>query len=144
MSEDVGDPRPAGTPGPDGTTDGALPLVLVVEDDRGVRQLMEAIIETEGYEVRTAADGLEGLLKLRMLRPAALVLDIMMPDVGGLRVLDELQTEHADIPVIVVTGKPQAAEEARRRLGPENVFDKPFDLDAFLSRLKAVATPANG
>ncbi|CAN5593120.1 MAG: response regulator [Actinomycetota bacterium] len=115
------------------------PIVLVVEDDRGVRDLMVDILSVEGFQVRTAGDGLEGLLKLRVLQPAALVLDIMMPDIGGLRVLDELASEHADVPVIVVTGKPEAAEEARRRLGPSNVFDKPFDLGAFVTRLREVA-----
>ena len=115
------------------------PLVLVVEDDKGVRDLIDTVLTSEGFEVKTARDGLEGLLKLRMLKPAALVLDIMMPDVGGLRVLDELAEEHEDVPVIVVTGKPQAAEESRKRLGPENVFDKPFDLDEFVNRIRAVA-----
>lgn len=115
------------------------PTVLVVEDDRGVRELIETILVSEGFDVRTARDGLEGLLKLRMLKPSVLVLDIMMPDVGGLRVLDELAEEHADVPVIVVTGKPQAAEESRQRLGSQNVFDKPFDLDEFVTRIRAVA-----
>jgi DNA-binding response OmpR family regulator len=115
------------------------PLVLVVEDDKGVRDLLEALLSAEGFTVRTARDGLEGLLKLRMFSPAALVLDIMMPDVGGLRVLDELAEEHADVPVIVVTGKPQAAEEARTRLGRDNVFDKPFDVDELVTRIRAVA-----
>ena len=115
------------------------PLVLVVEDDKGVRDLIDTVLSSEGFDVRSARDGLEGLLKLRMLKPAALVLDIMMPDVGGLRVLDELADEHADVPVIVVTGKPQAAAECRKRLGPENVFDKPFDLDDFIARMREVA-----
>ena len=115
------------------------PLVLVVEDDKGVRELIETVLSSEGFDVRSARDGLEGLLKLRMLKPAALVLDIMMPDVGGLRVLDELAEEHADVPVIVVTGKPQATAECRKRLGPENVFDKPFDLDEFIERMRVVA-----
>ena len=115
------------------------PLVLVVEDDKGVRDLIDTVLTSEGFEVRTARDGLEGLLKLRMLKPAALVLDIMMPDVGGLRVLDELAEDHADVPVIVVTGKPQAAEESRKRLGAENVFDKPFDLDDFVNRIRTVS-----
>ncbi len=115
------------------------PVVLVVEDDKGVRELIDTVLTSEGFTVRSARDGLEGLLKLRMLKPAALVLDIMMPDVGGLRVLDELAEEHADIPVIVVTGKPQAAAECRKRLGPENVFDKPFDLDDFIRRIREVS-----
>jgi DNA-binding response OmpR family regulator len=114
------------------------PLILVVEDDKGVRTLLETVLEAEGFTVHSARDGLEGLLKLRMLAPAALILDIMMPDVGGLRVLDELTTEHADIPVVVVTGKPEAAAAARDRLGDENVFDKPFDIDELVARLRAV------
>ena len=111
------------------------PLVLVVEDDKGVRELIETILISEGFDVRTARDGLEGLLKLRMMRPAVLVLDIMMPDVGGMRVLDELAEEHAEVPIIVVTGKPEAAAEARERLGAANVFDKPFEVDDLLARI---------
>jgi CheY-like chemotaxis protein len=126
----------------DATANG--PLVLVVEDDKGVRELIDAVLTSEGFDVRSARDGLEGLLKLRMLKPAALVLDIMMPDVGGLRVLDELADEHADVPVIVVTGKPQAAAECRKRLGNENVFDKPFDLDDFIRRMHEVAGATDG
>ncbi len=109
--------------------------VLIVEDDRAVRELIETLLDAEGIEVKTARDGLEGLLKLRMHNPAVVVLDIMMPDVGGLRVLDELAEEHADVPVIVVTGKPEAAAEARQRLGRENVFDKPFEIDDLLARI---------
>jgi DNA-binding response OmpR family regulator len=115
------------------------PTVLVVEDDRGVRDLLVTVLGAEGFDVRTAKDGLEGLLKLRMWQPAAVVLDIMMPDVGGLRVLDELAAEHAEVPVIVVTGKPEAAEQATARLGPENVFSKPFDVDELIARIRAVA-----
>lgn len=115
------------------------PLALIVEDDRGVRNLLETVLTAEGFEVASARDGLEGLLKLRMLTPAVLVLDIMMPDVGGLRVLDELAEDHADVPVVVVTGKPEAAASCRERIGADNVFEKPFDVDALVSRLRAVA-----
>jgi DNA-binding response OmpR family regulator len=121
---------------PDGAA--PAPTVLIVEDDRAVRELLETILDAEGIDVRTARDGLEGLLKLKMHDPAVVVLDIMMPDVGGLRVLDELAEEHADVPIIVVTGKPEAAEEARRRLGAENVFDKPFEVDDLLGRILAL------
>lgn len=115
------------------------PLVLVVEDDHGVRALLETVLAAEGFEVACARDGLEGLVKLRMRRPAALVLDLMMPDVEGMRVLDELDEEHADVPVVVVTGKPSAGDRARDRLGPDNVFDKPFDVDQLVARLRQLA-----
>jgi DNA-binding response OmpR family regulator len=115
-------------------------LILVIEDDKGVRALLETVLESEGFAVASARDGLEGLLKLRMQPPAAVILDIMMPDVGGLRVLDELAEEHASVPVIVVTGKPEAAAAARERLGADRVFDKPFDIDELMAQVRAVAT----
>ena len=114
------------------------PVVLVVEDDRAVRDLIEVLFAAEGIDVKTARDGLEGLLKLRMHRPAVVVLDIMMPDVGGLRVLDELAEEHSDTPDIVVTGKPEAADEARKRLGNANVFNKPFEVEDLLLRVQQI------
>lgn len=114
------------------------PTVLIVEDDQGVRDLLATVLGAAGLAVQTARDGLEGLLKLRMYPVAALVLDIMMPDVGGLRVLDQLADEHADVPVIVVTGKPDAAAEVRKRLDSAFVFDKPFDVDALVSTVRKV------
>ena len=112
------------------------PTVLIVEDDRGVRDLLVTVLAAEGFDVRTGRDGLEGLLKLRMWAPAAVVLDIMMPDVSGLRVLDALAEEHADVPVIVVTGKLEAAAQACERLGARNVFRKPFDVDELVARIQ--------
>lgn len=116
--------------------------VLVVEDDAGVRTLIETVLEAADCRVISARDGLEGLVKLRSHKPAVLVLDIMMPDVGGLRVLDELAEEHSDIAVIVVTGKPDAADAARERLGDDRVFDKPFDVDELAERVTALAAEA--
>lgn len=113
--------------------------VLVVEDDAGVRTLIETVLEAADCRVISARDGLEGLVKLRSHKPAVLVLDIMMPDVGGLRVLDELAEEHSDIAVIVVTGKPDAANAARERLGDDRVFDKPFDVDELTERVTSLA-----
>ena len=114
------------------------PTILIVEDDRAVREMLDAVLTAEGLDVKTARDGLEGLLKLRVHSIAVLVLDIMMPDVGGLRMLDELAEEHSDVPVIVVTGKPEAAEAARERLGHDMVFDKPFDIDELVALIRRI------
>lgn len=115
--------------------------ILIIEDDNGVRRLLETLLEHEGFTVSSARDGVEGLLKVRMLSPAALVLDIMMPGVGGLQVLDELAAESPDLPVMVLTGKPAAADIARERLGEANVFDKPFDIDQLVARLREITAP---
>jgi CheY-like chemotaxis protein len=120
------------------------PTVLVVEDDAGVRTLIETVLEAAGCRVISARDGLEGLVKLRGHEPAVLVLDIMMPDVGGLRVLDELAQEHANVAVVVVTGKPDAAQAARDRLGDASVFAKPFDIDQLAERVTELAANTAG
>ncbi|MGI9018807.1 MAG: response regulator [Euzebya sp.] len=75
---------------------------------------------------------------MRMHNPSLIVLDIKMPDVGGLRVLDELAEEHSEATVIVVTGKPDAVQEARQRLGAEKMFDKLFDVDELLQRVTQI------
>lgn len=125
-------------------TEEPSPTVLVVEDDAGVRTLIETVLEAAGCQVVSARDGLEGLVKLRSHEPAVLVLDIMMPDVGGLRVLDEIGEEHADVAIVVVTGKPDAADAARDRLGDDRVFDKPFDIDELVERVTALASEQRG
>jgi DNA-binding response OmpR family regulator len=114
--------------------------ILLVEDDESVRQLVRVTLEMNDYEVVEATDGLEGLLLLEMHRPAAVVLDLMMPDVGGERMLAQLRAapETKRIPVVIITGKPEVAPEVIGLVGRENFFPKPFDPDAVVSRLKAM------
>lgn len=117
------------------------PLVLVVEDDAAVRGLLETGLRLDGFVVEGARDGLEGLVKIRIRRPDAVVLDLSMPGVHGLRLLDELDEEGVALPVVVVTGDLEAGAEARSRLGHENVFIKPFDVDELSGRLRRIAGP---
>jgi len=114
--------------------------VLVVEDDPSVRGLLHTLLSAEGYEVATASDGLAGLVKVTASRPALVLLDLMMPDLGGVRVLEELRDdpELAEIPVIVVTGKIDAVPGMRALLGDNNVFVKPFAVAELLSRVGEV------
>jgi len=111
--------------------------VLVVEDDPSVRGLLHTLLSAEGYEVATASDGLAGLVKVTASKPALVLLDLMMPDLGGVRVLEELRDdpELADIPVIVVTGKIDAVPGMRALLGDDNVFVKPFAVAELLTRV---------
>jgi DNA-binding response OmpR family regulator len=111
--------------------------VLVVEDDPSVRGLLHTLLSAEGYDVATASDGLAGLVKATANHPALVLLDLMMPDLGGVRVLEELRDdpELADIPVIVVTGKIDAVPGMRALLGDDNVFVKPFAVAELLTRV---------
>jgi DNA-binding response OmpR family regulator len=114
--------------------------VLLVEDDESVRQLVRVTLQMNDYEVVEAKDGLEGLLFLDMHRPDAVVLDLMMPDVGGERMLAQLRAtvQTKKIPVVIITGKPEVEPEVIGLVGKENFFPKPFDPDAVIDRIKAM------
>ena len=114
--------------------------VLVVEDDPSVRGLLQTLLTVEGYEVATASDGLGGLGEAASAPPALVLLDLMMPDLGGVRVLEEMRADPrlAGIPVIVVTGKVESVPGMQTQLGDDNVFLKPFAVGELLARVGEV------
>jgi DNA-binding response OmpR family regulator len=118
----------------------SAPHVLVVEDDPSVRGLLHTLLAAEGYDVATASDGLAGLVKASSRKPSLILLDLMMPDLGGIRVLEELRGDPAlaDVPVIVVTGKVDAVPSLRDVLGEDSVFAKPFGVAELLARVADV------
>lgn len=120
--------------------------ILVVEDDPSVRGLLQTLLASEGYDVATASDGLAGLVKASSQQPALILLDLMMPDLGGVRVLEELRADPdlAYIPVVVVTGKLDAVPSLRTLLGDENVFAKPFGVTELLARVAAITGTGTG
>jgi DNA-binding response OmpR family regulator len=113
--------------------------VLIVEDEEAVRELEKFILEQQGYEVMEARDGLEGLTKAEFRRPDLILLDLMMPDVSGGRMFDEMRNHPAiqDIPIVVVTGKPDAHEMFDDAIGEDNVIMKPFEADALVERIRS-------
>lgn len=114
-----------------------VPLILIVEDDPTVQGLLKTIMETEGYDAITAADGLEGLLKAEIRHPSIIILDIMMPNVDGERVLQEMRSREdlAGVPVLIVTGRADAHNSFDAVVGARNVFPKPFDPDELTGRV---------
>ena len=126
--------------------DVAAPLVLVVEDDPNVRGLLSTLLRAEGYQVSIASDGVAGLVKASTQRPQLILLDLMMPDLGGGRVLEELSADPtlADVPVVVVTGKLEAIPELRQLLGEDSVFGKPFGVADLLGRVAELTGGPDG
>lgn len=115
------------------------PRVLIVEDDKDVIALLVELLRHEGFEAVVAEDGLEGLVKIRTGHPDVAILDIMMPDVNGVRVLEQLLEEgdgQLPVPIVVITGAPEAAARSRQLLGPDDVFEKPFEPAPFIARLR--------
>ena len=112
--------------------------ILVVEDEESVRELEKFILEAQGYDVTEARDGLEGLAKAEFRKPDLILLDLMMPDVSGGRMFEEMRRHPATagIPIVVVTGKPDAHEIFDDEIGPENVVMKPFEADALIERIR--------
>ncbi|MFN0066357.1 MAG: response regulator [Limisphaerales bacterium] len=136
-------PTPAATkpavPRPGGSMD-----VLVVDDDPTVRELMQRFLEREGFSVITAASGLEGLARARDAHPAAITLDVVMPDVDGWTVLAALKGDPtlADIPVILAT----IVDEKQRgySLGATDYLVKPVDRERLLAILRERCGRAGG
>ncbi len=120
--------------------------VLVVDDDRRVRELLEVTLTTHGFTVLTAADGEEALMRARRERPDLILLDVRLPRRSGLEVCDALRNDPTDpaVPIILIT----AAAETEHRLqgflrGADDVMAKPFspkELVARMRRLLARAT----
>ena len=112
--------------------------IHIVEDEEAVRELEKFILETQGYDVMEARDGLEGLTKAEFKKPDLILLDLMMPDVSGGRMFDEMRRHPAtvDIPIVVVTGKPDAHQIFDDEIGPDNVIMKPFEADTLIGRVQ--------
>jgi len=102
--------------------------ILLVEDDRDLRAMMALWLNAEGYEVRTATNGREALTALEYGVPCAMVVDLMMPVMGGAELRRNVQQMPAmeGVPFILVTGEPDA-EQIGRDLDATAVVPKPFD-----------------
>jgi len=110
-------------------------LVLVIDDDPAVRELMERFLAREGYQVYSAASGREGLHLAHTLRPQAITLDVMMPDIDGWMVLAALKADPdlLDIPVIMMTIGDDS--HIGYTLGATDYLTKPIDRDQLVAML---------
>ncbi len=122
-------------------------LVLVVDDDEGIRDLLSMLIKKEGYLVETAGDGEEGHRKALALHPDLMILDLMLPRYGGFELLRLLQgTELARTPIIVVTGRytdPSTADLIRQESNVVELMEKPVKNARFLAALHKVLRPGS-
>ncbi|MCA1830230.1 MAG: response regulator [Actinomycetota bacterium] len=116
------------------------PLILVVEDDPSVQNLLTMLLEGEGFEVITARDGLEGLVKMELQHPSLMVLDLMMPNVSGDRMIEEIRSDPRlkSVPIIVVSGRHDVHDAFDDVLGEGNVFAKPLDPSKLIERVEEI------
>jgi CheY-like chemotaxis protein len=112
--------------------------ILVVEDHADLREMLTVLLESEGYGVRTAVNGVEALARLEEARPSLILLDLMMPVMSG----DEFRNRqladprYRDVPVICMTAAHDGRERARR-MHVDECFQKPLDFDQLMSVVRA-------
>jgi two-component system response regulator MprA len=119
--------------------------VLVVDDERAVRESLRRALELEGYDVELAADGREALDRLEAgPDPDALVLDVLMPTVDGLEVCMRLRRTGSRLPVLMLTARAEVENRvAGLDAGADDYVTKPFALEELLARLRALLRRAS-
>jgi len=113
--------------------------ILVVDDDRAVRESLRRSLAFNGYSVDLAEDGVEALEAIANERPDALVLDVMMPRLDGLEVCRQLRSTGDDLPILVLTARDTVSERVSGLdAGADDYLPKPFALEELLARLRAL------
>ncbi|OBF04175.1 DNA-binding response regulator [Mycobacterium sp. ACS4054] len=113
--------------------------ILVVDDDRAVRESLRRSLSFNGYSVELAHDGVEALELIASDRPDALVLDVMMPRLDGLEVCRQLRSTGDDLPILVLTARDSVSERvAGLDAGADDYLPKPFALEELLARMRAL------
>ncbi len=115
------------------------PRVLIVDDDRAIRESLARALELEGYAVDVAVDGVEALTRVRRETFDALVVDVMMPGVDGLALCRVMRADGDRTPVLMLTARVETPDRvAGLDAGADDYLPKPFDLDELLARLRAL------
>lgn len=111
----------------------------MVDDDKAVRDSLARSLEYSGYEVVTAADGVEALARLAAVRPEAVIMDVMMPRLDGLETTRMLRSTGNDVPILILTAR-DAVDDRVDGLdaGADDYMVKPFSLEELLARLRAL------
>jgi two-component system phosphate regulon response regulator PhoB len=121
--------------------------VLVIEDERALTEVLVYNLEREGYETAVAHDGPEGLRKAQMLLPDLVLLDLMLPGLGGIEVCRELRSGERtrDIPIIILSAKAEETDQVVGfSLGADDYVTKPFSVKVLLQRIKALQRRQGG
>lgn len=121
------------------------PKVLVIDDEPGVRELISEALSISEISAVQAADGLEALSLLRRERFDLLILDINMPKLDGLALLDKLRTEGMSVPVLMLSARADRTDiNQGLRIGADDYLTKPFGIEELILRVKAIMRRSKG
>ncbi|MGH2345276.1 MAG: response regulator transcription factor, partial [Chloroflexota bacterium] len=112
--------------------------ILVVDDDRHIRELVSLFLRKAGFEIHEACDGVEALSTLDVVKVDLVILDIMMPHLDGWDLCRELR-KHYDVPILMLTAKGETAQKIKGfELGTDDYVVKPFEPVELVVRVKAL------
>ena len=113
--------------------------ILIVEDNADLAFGLSRTLEAEGYEVAVAADGPAGVREATALKPALVILDLMLPGHDGYKVLEQVRRAGLEMPVLILTARGEEADKVHGfRLGADDYVTKPFSLSELLARVAAL------
>ena len=115
--------------------------ILVIEDERHIAEGLKLNLSLQGYDVIIALDGVSGLKKWKEWMPDMIVLDIMLPGIDGLSVLQNIRLEDEMIPILILSAKSEADDRIKGfSYGVDDYLSKPFNLEEFLLRVERLLT----
>lgn len=115
------------------------PKILVVDDEPNIREVVELYLQREGYDVQVAADGGAALAAIEHQLPDLIVLDLMLPVLGGKQITRILREGEIDVPIIMLTAKGEETDRVSGlELGADDYITKPFSPKELVARVKAV------
>ena len=120
--------------------------ILVVDDERAVRESLRRALELEGYEIELAGDGREAIERLeKEAEPDAIVLDVLMPGLDGLEVCKRIRLRGSRVPVLMLTARDEVESRvAGLDAGADDYVTKPFALEELLARVRALLRRSAG
>ena len=120
------------------------PLILVVDDEQSYRDALRIALEREGFRVEVAADGAEAIARFDAVRPALVLLDVMLPRISGVDVCREIRTR-SQVPIIMVTARNAEIDAVvGLEVGADDYVTKPFRLRELVARVRAALRRGRG
>jgi two-component system, OmpR family, alkaline phosphatase synthesis response regulator PhoP len=115
--------------------------ILIIEDDEHIAEGLKLNLSLQGYSVRISANGFAGLQQWKEWRPSLIVLDIMLPGIDGLTVLQNIRLVDEQLPILILSAKAASEDKVKGlSFGVDDYLSKPFDLEEFLLRIERLLT----